>query len=111
LVAKASDGLISRLFWIVDISRMYRIVIIPSQPSSSFISKESGIAIAKVPRNNVLSSSTNHHERINGIMDYPIGLGDLRVDADSGTFLLLRIIKTGGDARFTKLKRKVIYPQ
>jgi hypothetical protein len=86
---------------------MYCVVIVSSCPESEVVSEKSGIAATKVPWSYFLPSPPNYHERTNRSVGRSTGFDLLHPAIDLGSFLFQRVLKAGGDSRFTEIKKEV----
>jgi len=104
----AMQDWLNRFLGVNDISRMYRVVIVSSCSESEIVSKKSRIAPTEVPRSYFLPSPTNYYERANCSLDRSTGFDLLHAPIDLGSFLFQRVLKAGGDSRFTEIKKEVL---
>jgi len=102
-------SLMRRFFGFINVLGMYRLVFVPSGSAGKVISEESRIANTKFSCNHFISSKTNHYERIDCIMGCSTWCDSHICKLNLGSFLFQRVLQSGGDSRFEKLKKKVEY--
>jgi hypothetical protein len=85
---------------------MYSVVVVFTSSSSSIVGQESGVGGTSVSKDHVVSSEANYYERAHCVMGCETWYL-IQVRVNLGTFLFQRVLKSGGDSRFTEIKKKV----